>query len=98
MCWFPSYVWTASLWVAPPPWLGSLANQLMSWMYESCTIVLSYALTPSTAPWMFIRVSVVFTAHTPSRHGLGKLGAISVSWIVALAPESARIQSTAELH
>src|SRR6185369_15960354 len=96
MCWLPSYVCTASLWVGPPFWFGSLVKYARSWMYESTMVTLSYALTPSTAPWMFMRVKVALVAHTPSRQALALLGAISVSVTVALAPVA--IHSTDELH
>jgi hypothetical protein len=45
---------------------------------------------------MFIRCSVMFSAHTPSRHALGLVGLTSVSTTVTLPPPSFEI--TAALH
>ena len=96
MCWFPSYVWTASLWVGPLFWFGSCWKWLRSWTYESCTVVLSNAFMPSTEPWMFTRSRVTLVAHTPSRQGLGWSGTTLESSTLALAPST--IHRAAELH
>src|SRR5437762_242201 len=58
----PAKDWTPSLWVSPPPWLGSEANQVMSWIQESWTRVLLSAFMPSTPPWMLARVMVALAA------------------------------------